>query len=145
GYLGTGASSPARQKRTLTLSNGEVIWDFSGNLAERIADTPSQAMVDIFKSDPNQNGLEISQFEWNQVNFPSLVPPNVNPSYGTPMASQWTSVQGIGKASYNQQNTASLEESLMIMGGGLNALGSVGVLALYVISNEFDSYFPGFR
>lgn len=34
GYTGTGNSSPSNQRRTLTLSNGAVIWDFAGNLWE---------------------------------------------------------------------------------------------------------------
>jgi hypothetical protein len=36
-YIGTGNSAPVtgkEQKRTLTLTNGEVIWDFSGNVWE---------------------------------------------------------------------------------------------------------------
>jgi hypothetical protein len=32
GYFGTGNSSPSNQRRTLTLSNGEVIWDLAGNV-----------------------------------------------------------------------------------------------------------------
>ncbi|GAB3645189.1 hypothetical protein [Ramlibacter alkalitolerans] len=34
GYNGTGNASPSDQRRTLYLSNGQVIWDFSGNRAE---------------------------------------------------------------------------------------------------------------
>lgn len=34
GYVGTGDSAPSLQRRTLKLSNGEVIWDFTGNVWE---------------------------------------------------------------------------------------------------------------
>src|SRR5665648_508893 len=34
GYSGTGNSSPSNQRRTLTLTNGEVIWDMAGNVDE---------------------------------------------------------------------------------------------------------------
>ena len=33
-YYGTGDIAPSLQKRTLVLNNGEVIWDFSGNVSE---------------------------------------------------------------------------------------------------------------
>lgn len=34
GYVNTGNSSPSNQRRTLTLTNGEVIWDMAGNVYE---------------------------------------------------------------------------------------------------------------
>ncbi len=33
-YYGTGQSSPSEQRRTLTLSNGQTIWDIAGNVWE---------------------------------------------------------------------------------------------------------------
>lgn len=39
GYSGTGNSASSGQKRTLTLSNSAVIWDFSGNIFEWLSDT----------------------------------------------------------------------------------------------------------
>ncbi|MEO8691606.1 MAG: SUMF1/EgtB/PvdO family nonheme iron enzyme [Candidatus Saccharimonas sp.] len=34
GYNGTGNTAPSNQKRTLQLTNGQVIWDFAGNVWE---------------------------------------------------------------------------------------------------------------
>lgn len=42
GYYGTGDIAPSIEKRTLELSNGEIIWDFGGNLWEWNRDTCSQ-------------------------------------------------------------------------------------------------------
>lgn len=39
GYTGTGNISPSVERRTHTLSNGEVIWDLSGNVWEWTSDT----------------------------------------------------------------------------------------------------------
>lgn len=39
GYFGTNNVSPSSQRRTYTLSNGEVIWDFSGNVWHWLDDT----------------------------------------------------------------------------------------------------------
>lgn len=36
GYFGTGNSAPSGQRRTLTLSNGSVIWDMPGNVWEHV-------------------------------------------------------------------------------------------------------------
>jgi formylglycine-generating enzyme required for sulfatase activity len=33
-YYGTGQSSPSEQRRTLTLANGQTIWDLAGNVYE---------------------------------------------------------------------------------------------------------------
>jgi len=36
GYNGTSNTSPSNQRRTLTLSNGNVIWDLAGNVWEHV-------------------------------------------------------------------------------------------------------------
>lgn len=88
GYSGTGNTAPSNQRRTLTLTNGEVIWDFAGNQAE---------WTDMLAAEPVGN-TGYAEREWtaaNDTNPPTL--PNPFPSYGTPAASAWSSTQGIGK------------------------------------------------
>ena len=87
GYFGTGNSAPSDQRRTLTLSNGEVIWDFAGNQAEW---TPG-----LIAEGPGNTGYE--NREWNAANNTNPpMNPNPFPVFGTPAAGSWTSAQGIG-------------------------------------------------
>lgn len=46
-YSGTGNSSPSNQRRTLTLTNDEVIWDLAGNVYERTAGTSTTGQPGI--------------------------------------------------------------------------------------------------
>ena len=39
GYFGTGNTSPSIDRRTHTLSNGEIVWDLGGNVSEWTSDT----------------------------------------------------------------------------------------------------------
>jgi type II secretory pathway pseudopilin PulG len=89
GYYGTGNSSPSNQRRTLTLSNGEVIWDLAGNVWERTSGT----FTSTFPTPAD------SWIEWNNS---SLVMNGLSsifrPSYSEPaIAASWTSAQGIGQ------------------------------------------------
>jgi formylglycine-generating enzyme required for sulfatase activity len=59
GYEGTGNSSPSNQKRTHTLSNGEVIWDLGGNVWELTND------IVLGKDQPTGGS---TGFNWRQYN-----------------------------------------------------------------------------
>lgn len=135
GYSGTGNVAPSNQRRTLTLTNGEVIWDFAGNQAE---------WTDKLASEPVGNtGYE--EREWtaaNNTNPPSV--PNPFPSYGTPAASAWSSTQGIGKL-YSDSSDPYTNHYLR--GGAHNSsLGFAGVFALDISWPEgYFDYTHGFR
>jgi len=62
-YDQTGQSSPSEQRRTLTLSNGQTIWDFSGNVWEWV-----DYVITGAGSQP-QEPLIVA-FDW--VEFPSI-------------------------------------------------------------------------
>ena len=89
GYLNTG-SSAGNQRRTLSLSNGEVIWDFAGNVNEW---TSGQA-----RGGQPGTGSGLTAREWNVLTTQGSMTPSPFPAFGTPAASNWTSAQGIGKA-----------------------------------------------
>jgi len=88
-YFGTGNTSPSIERRTHTLSNGEVIWDLSGNVWEWTNDTIQG------QNKPNTSS---GNFFQNWTVF------NTGGSYGTlsydltrPSNSIWNSGQNMGQ------------------------------------------------
>lgn len=98
-YSGTGQSSGS-QRRTLALTNGEVIWDMSGNVSEWtsnqiVGDKPDIGVMywtDIEWSDINSS----SNFE-NKAVFDSWVPYLYPAGTGLTNANTWNSANGIGR------------------------------------------------
>lgn len=122
-YSGTGQTS-GTQRRTLTLSNGEVIWDISGNVWEWTNATIAA------NQQPGLSGE--ATYSYKQWTNPSMIwnglPALSRPSaLGSP-ASGYTSTQGIG------QIVSNLSESTLrgyARGGGWDATTvGAGVLAL---------------
>lgn len=111
GYVGTGNAS-GNQRRTLTLSNGEVIWDFVGNVWEWVDETTigvgtmpglTSDTTDEYKS-------------WTDPNIQYGTYAKVFPGYGSLLAAQngWAQSQGLGKMITNYNATT---ERGFIMGG----------------------------
>ena len=124
GYFGTGNSSASgtNQRRTLTLSNGEVIWDMAGNVYEW---TSGQTAG-------NQPGVAgnayASWIQWPNVTTTGSLAVNPFPAgTGITGSSAWTSTQGIG-----QLLSSTTDASLLgfIRGGFWVSGSSAGVLAL---------------
>ena len=95
GYSGTGQTS-GNQRRTLTLTNGEVIWDFTGNVNEW---TSSQI------STGKPTGTPLSAREWTAVSGGTFA---VNPypsGTGLSGASTWNTTQGIGMIQSDSADT----------------------------------------
>jgi Tfp pilus assembly protein PilE len=121
GYSGTGNSSSlgANQRRTLTLSNGEVIWDLAGNIWEWTSGT----LVGALPTPTNT---------WQEWNSSSLVmnglPQTFNPSYSEQAAvTSWTTAQGIG-----QLYTGSGAGTQFLRGGDWGNGGSDGLFYLWM-------------
>ena len=81
GYFGTGNTSPSIERRTHTLSNGETIWDLSGNVWERTSDT-------IMGVDKPTGGFEFTAI----TGYGTLSYDLVRPSNNT-----WNSSQNMGR------------------------------------------------
>jgi hypothetical protein len=110
GYYATGdnSSSGQDQRRTLTLSNGEVIWDLVGNIWEWTSGTITG----------NQPGGVTSMYrEWNTIGSMGDLPAYTKPEYGNPALSGYTTVQGIG-AIYSSTAIGTLVG--FYRGGGVN-------------------------
>lgn len=89
-------SEAGTQKRTLTLSNGEVIWDLVGNVAHWTTGTETQGNLPSFS---NAGGA----FEFNfDSGFGLDVPDNwgtlayINPAVHNPAAASWGVAQSVG-------------------------------------------------
>lgn len=124
GYYGTSDSSPSNQRRTLTLSNGEVIWDIAGNAWEW---TSGQSVG-------GQPGLisdaSYTWKEWKNANVTGNLFPNTFPSFGTSVASGWDSTNGIGQLYSNSNDTTTVSGHLR--GGTITNTAWAGVTTLYL-------------
>lgn len=112
------------ERRTLNLSNGEVIWDLAGNVYEWMNTTIAGGQ---------QPGLagEVA-YAWKQWNNGSLLqnglPNSSMPSYtGLSGASGWSSAQGIGQVYSNYSDSV---VKAYRRGGNWAAGTGAGILAL---------------
>ncbi|MFZ3009862.1 MAG: prepilin-type N-terminal cleavage/methylation domain-containing protein [Candidatus Microsaccharimonas sp.] len=127
GYNGTGQTTGSNQRRTLTLTNGEVIWDMAGNVNDWTSGTLAAGQLPGISGDIGYN--------WRQWNNNSLMwnglPESAKPWYGTPAAaptnSNWSSTQGIGQL-YTNLNDGSARA--FNRGGSWNFSSLAGVLAI---------------
>jgi len=138
GYNGTGNTTGSNQKRTLTLSNGEIIWDFAGNVYEWTADT----------STGGQPGITADGFasrEYPDVTNPGTLPaPNIFPTAtGIANANIWDSTNGIGQI-YSSTEETGLHS--FVRSGNWNTNYATGVLTLHLgYAPSSPSTFIGFR
>ncbi len=133
GYFGTSNSS-GNQRRTLMLNNGEVIWDFSGNVWEW---TSGQ------KASEKPGGSGIGYREWSAVEGTGTVSPNPFPSFGTPAASAWNSSDGIGRLYSNSDDTTL---RAFARGGSWSNGASAGIFTTRLdLAPTTPSAFIGFR
>jgi type II secretory pathway pseudopilin PulG len=144
GYFNTGNSATdttvrngvigISQRRTLTLSNGEVIWDFSGNMAEW---TEKQCVGNQF------GGGAYSLVEWTAATRDSLFLYLFPSNTGLANASTWNSSKGIGTIKNGLSDSS---QRGFQRGGWFNYAVMSGVLGLDISSAPtFSSQTTGFR
>lgn len=140
GYNGE-TSPDTNQRRTLTLTNGEVIWDLAGNIDEWTSGQTNGTTAQM----PGKTGVTYpAQTQWNTVNVSgSLVPSPLPSATGISGAASWDSSTGIGKL---VSDTTDTRRAGCLRSGYWNLGGYAGVLALEFGYDPGDSeVFTGFR
>lgn len=133
GYSGE-TNTGGNQRRTLTLTNGNVIWDLAGNVWEWTSGTSTTGQ-------PGASGYAWRQ--WNALSIPGSLQINASPAYANSSASSWTSSNGIGQLYSNSDETAVRG---FLRGGTWNDGGYAGVVTLNLGSAPSDTYTSiGFR
>jgi len=108
-------------KRTLTLTNGQVILDMASNVWEWTTGTVSGGQ-------PGVTGAGWSWREWNIITNPGTLAVNATPSgTGLSGANTWNSANDIGQI-YSNSDTSGL--SGFIRGGNWGGGGSAGILTV---------------
>lgn len=127
GMTGGLGGAGTNNRRTLTLTNGEVIWDFSGNLWEWTS--TSQAMSNVGVSgDSAFNSREWTLGTLSLGNLPTVSRPSSLASVsGLASVTSWNSTNGIGRANVNYSDTGVRG---FLRGGAWTSTGGAGVLAI---------------
>jgi len=129
GLTGDIGAAGYNNRRTLTLSNGAVVWDVSGNVAEWTTTVTTKASQQPGLASDNTNGTSYSWKEWNAVGIQR----NQLSIFSTPAvlsyeATQWGSAQGVGRIWSNQYSGPG---RALIRGGYHGDNSSVGVLMIH--------------
>jgi len=124
GYEGTGNSSPSQEKRTFTLSNGEVIWDLSGNVYEWNQDTIKR------KDEPHSTTAPDNTFGWKEfttvddygtMSYASMRPSNPN----------WNATQNMGRLyTYNPNGDTNTTQYAFLRSGYWIDTSNAGLFTL---------------
>jgi len=136
GYYGE-TNTGGNQRRTLTLSNGEVIWDLAGNVREWTSGNSNSGFPGV-----TSGGFTFR--EWTSVTNPGTLTPNVFPSItGISNASTWTSTNGIGQILSSSNYVGPIG---FIRGGNWAEDNWTGVLYMFLGWNSSSAeYDIGFR
>ncbi len=118
-YNGTGNISPTIQKRTHALSNGELIWDLSGNSLELTNDT----IMGSNKLTSSSTLTGVSEFT-NITGYGSLNYDLVRPSNNT-----WNSSQNMGQFFISSTSGGHF---VLVRGGAVDTGFNTGIFNLYM-------------
>jgi prepilin-type N-terminal cleavage/methylation domain-containing protein len=139
GYYLTGNVAPSNQRRTLTLTNDEVIWDLAGNVHEWTQGTiPGGAQ-------PGLSGESAYAWkEWTDALFlqNGLFPSAMLGYTGLTGASGWNSDKGVGGLRSNYAETA---VGYFRRGGQFSFGPWSGIFTLYIQNSDGSATDTGFR
>lgn len=102
-YINTGQAS-GNQKRTLTLTNGEIIWDMAGNVREWTSGLTTSGV----KSQPGATGGVYAWREYTEITNSGTLEVNVLPNgTGLPGTNNWSGgTTNTGRIYSNSEDTA---------------------------------------
>lgn len=127
------------QRRTLKLSNDEVIWDFAGNVAEWTSGQATTGQPGI-----TADAYNTTQKEWKDNTIDGNLTINPAPKYANNSAINWSSNNGIGKLISNSNESATLRA--FIRSGSYISNNYAGIFALTIYyTPTFDAINIGFR
>ena len=137
---GNGISSGPNQRRTLTLTNGEVVWDLVGNVWEWTSGQTNGTTA----QQPGITGTGWDWREWTAITANGSLLINPSPtSTDLSGANTWDSSKGIGQINSNSDSTGLYG---FIRGGAWYSSSSAGVLVLHLgTSSGFTGGDVGFR
>jgi prepilin-type N-terminal cleavage/methylation domain-containing protein len=122
GYVGTGNTS-GNQRRTLTLTNGAVIWDLAGNISEWTAGVIAGGAQPGLSSDSSYTPKEWTNSSLQWGGFPL----KSRPSAISSQAATWGSSRGVGALNSNRSDGS---PSSYVRSGDLGDGAFAGVLTL---------------
>ena len=138
GYNGTG-SSTGNQRRTLTLTNGEVIWDLAGNVWEWTNNSIGGNLQPGIVGEGSYAFKEWNNGALTMNGLPSLS----RPAAISTQAATWSSSQGVGQLFSYYSEAA---PHAYLRSGSWSDGNAVGVLALDLFdSNAMINSAIGFR
>jgi len=129
GYYGE-TNTGGNQRRTLTLTNGQVIWDLAGNVWEWTSGQTAGGQ-------PGVPGGGWNWREWTAVTNQGTISPNPSSSAtGITGASSWNSSNGIGQIYSNTDDTVTRG---FLRGGDWGSGGIDGVLSLNLSNPPYNT------
>lgn len=142
---GTGNNSSSNNRRTLTLTNDEVIWDFPGNVYEWTSQAQTVTNVGV-SGDSGFNWREWTLGSLSLGNLPSVSRPStLASSPGLSSVTSWDTANGVGSVYANYADSAT---RAFRRGGYWNGTSTAGVLSLYLLYSPSSTLPPaniGFR
>jgi len=146
-YYGTLNTSPSNQKRTLTLSNGNVIWDLAGNVWEHVQRTSSDTVTALALPACSDSvaGWGWCQYGNSTLPYVSSWTGDVAQSYVGPSNTSWNFTQGMGQV-YTYKNGTSQGTTVLRRGGYWGCGSNAGVFASHLDWDAgYTSIDGGFR
>ncbi len=135
GYYQTGNSSPSNQRRTLTLSNGSVIWDLPGNVWEHVQRSVNN--VGDLTTSMALPACSDGAASWGWCDFVTGSPyvsawsSDVQQAKVAPSDPSWYANQGMGRV-YTYKNGVNQGTTAFIRGARWYDGAGAGAFALYL-------------
>lgn len=132
-YYGTSNSSPSNQRRTFTLSNGNVIWDLAGNVWEHVQRTSSDIVTTLALPTCSDGvaGWGWCQYGNSTLPYVSAWTGDVAQNYVGPSNTSWNSTQGMGQV-YTYKNGVSQGTTVLLRGGNWSSGSTAGAFATFL-------------